>query len=72
MDTIARTKFLATEQGLTLFKLAEKCGVAYCTLRNTERRGGQLQVETIERICQGLGITLAEFFTEPQAEPSST
>ena len=67
MDTIARTKFLATEQGLTLFKLAEKCGVAYRTLRNTERRGGQLQVETIERICQGLGITLAEFFTEPPA-----
>ena len=26
------------------------------------RRGGQLSVETIERICQGLGITLKDFF----------
>lgn len=71
MNTIARTKELAEKQGLTLFKLAEKCGISYCTLRNTERRGGQLQVETIERICHGLGITLAEFFTEPPSEPSS-
>ena len=29
-----------------------------------EARGGQLTVDTIERICQGLNITMAEFFTE--------
>jgi len=28
----------------------------------TARRGGQLSVETIERICLGLGITLKDFF----------
>lgn len=64
MNTMDRVKELSQERGLTLFKLAEHCGVAYTTLRNTERRNGQLQIETIERICQGLGITLAEFFAE--------
>ena len=65
MNTIERAKELSQEHGLaTLFKLAEHCGISYCTLRNTERRNGQLQVETIERICQGLGITMSEFFAE--------
>ena len=31
-------------------------------IQTTARRGGQLSVETIERICLGLGITLKDFF----------
>ncbi len=42
--------------------LAKKCGISYSTIQTTARRGGQLSVETIERICQGLGITLKDFF----------
>ena len=42
--------------------LAKKCGISYSTIQTTARRGGQLSVETIERICLGLGITLKDFF----------
>ena len=67
MNTIARVMELAGERNLTLFRLAQLCSVPYSTLKNTVKRGGQLQIETIELVCQGLGISLAEFFTEKGA-----
>ena len=51
MNTIAIVRELADERSLTLFKLSQICDVSHSTLKNTERRGGQLSVDTIERIC---------------------
>ncbi len=64
MNTMKRVNELVDDRGLTLYKLAMLCEVPYSTLKNTEARGGQLTVDTIERICHGLKITMAEFFTE--------
>ncbi len=64
MDTIARVRELAAERNLSLHGLARVCDVAYSTLKNTEQRSGQLTVDTIERICLGLGIPMSLFFTE--------
>lgn len=64
MDTIERVKELAMERNLTLYKLAQQCGISYSTLKNTEQRHGQLTVDTIERICIGLDIPLSQFFEE--------
>ncbi|MFR4770101.1 helix-turn-helix domain-containing protein [Faecalibacterium prausnitzii] len=50
------------ERDMNLCVLAKKCGISYSTIQTTARRGGQLSVETIERICLGLGITLKDFF----------
>lgn len=63
MNTIKRVYELADERDLTLFKLLQVCNVSHSTVKNCERRGGQLTVNTIERICDGLGISLAEFFS---------
>jgi len=49
VDTIKRVQDLMQVRDMNLCVLAKKCG-------------GQLSVETIERICQGLGITLKDFF----------
>ncbi len=64
MDTIARVRELAAERNLSLHGLARVCDVPYSTLKNTEQRSGQLTVDTIERICLGLGIPMSLFFTE--------
>lgn len=64
MNTIAIVRELADERSLTFFKLSQICDVSHSTLKNSERRGGQLSVDTIERICDGLGITMSEFFAE--------
>lgn len=62
LNTIERVKELANERNLTLCRLALLCNVPHSTIKTTERRGGQLSLDTIERICGGLGISLSEFF----------
>ena len=64
MNTMKRAKELACRKNLTLFKLAQISGLAPSVFGNCERRGGQLSVDTIEKICYGLDISLADFFTE--------
>lgn len=62
MDTMAVVKVLADERDLTLFQLAQLCRVNYSTLKSTEDRHGQLTVDTIERICNGLHMPMSAFF----------
>ena len=62
VDTIKRVQDLMQERDMNLCVLAKKCGISYSTIQTTARRRGQLSVETIERICLGLGITLKDFF----------
>lgn len=72
MDTGKRVLQLANERNLTLGKLAKICGMQYSTLYTAISRGSQLSVDTIERVCAGLGITLAQFFTEPGTDTPSS
>lgn len=67
MNTITRVYELLDDRALSLTKLAEMSGVAYSTIKMAESRNTQLSVDTIERICNALGITLSEFFAEPKA-----
>ena len=64
MDTVARVEELAAERGISMHRLSEICDVPYSTIINTKKRGGQLQVATIERICIGLEIKLSVFFAK--------
>ena len=64
MDTVARVEELAAERGISMNRLSEICDVPYSTIINTKKRGGQLQVATIERICIGLEIKLSVFFAK--------
>lgn len=67
MDTIKRVEELLEERGLTPFAFfkGQKIGVSYSTFNATAKRGGQLSVESIEKICKALNITLGEFFWIP-------
>ena len=67
MDTMLRVRQLAKERNMTLHALAKACDVPYSTLKNTEQRSGQLTVDTIERICLGLGIPMYMFFMDKGA-----
>lgn len=62
MDTVARVKELTEDRNITFYRLAQISGVSYTTLKNAEARGGQLSVDSIERICEKLGIPVYEFF----------
>ena len=69
MRTVERVEQLAAERGLSLRALADICDIPYSTIMNTRKRGGQLNVDTIERICRGLKIPLRDFFDDNQPGP---
>ena len=62
MDTLKRLDELIEDHETTLFDLAKKSNINYSTLHAAKRRGSQLSVDTIERVCAGLGILPFEFF----------
>ena len=64
MSTVERVYKLAADRGLSVYKLAKKSDVPYTTIKAAEHRGNQLTVDTLYRLCEGLGITMSEFFDE--------
>ena len=64
MDIVKRVQDLVAERHMTLYQLTQFSGISGSTLRSTRRRSGQLTVDTIERICDALDITLSEFFAK--------
>ena len=58
---------LCEERGITTNALANLCGVTQSTLANIV--GGRNQsttISTIKKLCDGLEITLGEFFSTPE------
>ena len=64
-NTMKRVEELAAERGLPLNKLAQISGVSASTLRRAQTNGSKLRVGTLEKLCAGLKVTMAEFFTDP-------
>ena len=62
MDTFRRLSELLEERNMTLYQAAKLSHVSRSTLNNAKNRGGQLSVDTIERICVALNISLGDFF----------
>ncbi len=60
---INRIYFLCNERNITINKLSTICGMTQSTINNIINRGSNSpQVSTIKKICDGLDITLKEFF----------
>lgn len=63
MDIRARVLQLCEKYDITPTRLAEMACLTQSTINNiTSGRNYSVTVKTIESICDGLGITLAEFF----------
>ena len=57
-----RIQALAKEQGMSLYQLSQISGMTQSTVNNLMNRETSSPIATIKRLCDGLGITLAEFF----------
>ncbi len=54
---------LISERGITVNKLAIKSGITQSTLQNiTGGRNHSASVSTIQKLCDGLDISLRDFF----------
>ena len=57
---------LCRERGITINKLATICGLTQSTVNNiTSGRNNSATVSTIKKICDGMNISLKEFFDSP-------
>ncbi len=58
-----RTRELCADKEITINKLATICGITQSTLNNMMNRAEtNPTVSTVKKICDGLDITLADFF----------
>lgn len=62
MDTMVRLDEILAQSNMSLYKLSKTSGIHYSTFEAAKKRNGQLSVDTIERICQTIGINTYEFF----------
>jgi transcriptional regulator with XRE-family HTH domain len=69
MNTAERIILLRTKKNYSTNKLAQLAGIGQATLRDIEIGKKNPNVTTLEKICQALEISLAEFFTD--AKPVS-
>ena len=57
---------LCREHDVTLNKLSTICGITQSTLNNiVSGRNSTTTVSTVQKICDGLEISILDFFTSP-------
>ena len=49
---------------MTEYRLAKRSGLSDSTIKNIFKRNTVPSIPTLESICKGFGITLAQFFAE--------
>ena len=64
MDTNERILKLMEERNWTEYRLAKASGLSQSTISNLFKRNTTPSIPTLEAICNGFGITLAQFFSE--------
>ncbi len=66
IDIGARLQQLMDERGLTMYSLAKKSDLSWNTIKNFYAHQSKPTVTTLSMLCEGLGISLAQFFEEDE------
>lgn len=67
----ARIDELCREKGITRYRLAEKSALNR-SLLTMMKSTGTVKLSTVSAICDGLGISLKDFFDSPLFDPEKT
>ncbi|MBE5938732.1 MAG: helix-turn-helix transcriptional regulator [Lachnospiraceae bacterium] len=69
---LCKLQSLLDEREWTLYKLAKESGVPYSSISTMYRNDNHPTISTLEKFCNGLNISMAEFFSEdtPCREPN--
>ena len=57
---------MCEKRGWTTYTLANKADITHSTLNSAINRDAAPKIETLQRICEAFGITLAQFFVEDE------
>ena len=66
-DILGRIEQERFARGWSEYALAESSGLTQSTISTWRRRHLQPNIASIEKICNGLGITLAQFFSDSES-----
>ena len=67
-----KIKQLCEERGWTNYRLAKKCGMPDSTIHNILKKSDEPSLSSVRKICDGFGITMAQFFAEDGTPPDLT
>lgn len=70
-ELLTKIDKLMKERNMSLYKLAQESGIPYSSLNSMMNKNNLPTIATLEKICQGLRISLSEFFSDypPYREP---
>lgn len=70
-DVSKRITYLRTQKNYSVNKLANAAGISQSFLRDVELGNKNITVEYLSYICEALGISLADFFSDSFSERMS-
>lgn len=59
-----RIRELCDKKNMSMYALSKKTGISQSSLSNLMKRGSIPNFFTLNRICEGLGVTLSQFFAD--------
>lgn len=68
MDIIKRINELCEERSISKYRLSLLTGISQSAFSKMNRQQSSLTLENIKRICDALGISLAQFFSDDQQD----
>lgn len=63
-STLVKITRLLNERNWSLYKLAKESCIPYSSLNSLFQKNNQPTISTLEKICDGFHITMAEFFMD--------
>lgn len=63
-DVVGRIQELCQSRSWTYYRLAKASGIPYSTLSTMLHKANVPSIPSLIKICDGLGITLAQFFSD--------
>lgn len=61
---LLKMRALMNQRGWSIYRLAKESGIPYSSLNSLFQKNNQPTLPTIEKICDGFHISLAEFFAD--------
>ena len=65
MDVLKKINKLRLNRGWSVYRLSVESGISQSTLTNMFNRETLPSITTLECLCNAFGITVSEFFSEP-------
>ena len=63
-NVLAEITRLRLERGWNEYELAKHCGLSQSTISTWYRKNQTPTIQTLDKVCKGLGISLSQFFAE--------